>query len=330
MSEGRPVSAGEAGEWSMTDGGLVTAGETMGLVVQAEPGHLRNGEAMTFGMGGSESNVAIGVRRLGVPATWVGRLGADPAGELIRRELRAEQVAVAAVPDPAPTGLMIRWRPIAGHGRVVYHRRESAGSHLQPADIPADAVRRAGVFHSSGITLAIGPGPAAAVAHAIGLARAAGTTVSFDLNYRQALWPPADAAAAIAAILPHCDVVFAGEHEAEMVAGVSDPMTAARALEAMGPSQVLIKLGAEGCLALIDGQTHEVGAPAVTVVDTVGAGDAFVAGYLAELIVGAAPAQRLATAVAAGASAVTVPGDWEGLPDRESLELLGSSEPVIR
>jgi 2-dehydro-3-deoxygluconokinase len=323
MTDGRPGG-------SMADGGLVTAGETMGLLVQADPGHVRNGEAMTFGMGGSESNVAIGVRRLGVPAMWVGRLGADPAGELIRRELRAEQVVAAAVDDPAPTGLMIRWRPVAGRGRVVYYRRGSAGSHLRPGDIPEDAVRRAGVFHSTGITLALGAGPADAVAQATAVARAAGTTVSFDVNYRGALWSESDAAAAVAAVLPDCDVVFAGAKEAEMVAGTSDPLRAARALRAMGPSQVLIKLGSDGCLGLIDDETFEVPAPAVAVVDTVGAGDAFVAGYLAELIAGADPARRLTTAVAAGAFAVTVPGDWEGLPHRESLELLASSEPVIR
>jgi 2-dehydro-3-deoxygluconokinase len=314
----------------VTAGGLVTAGETMGLVVQTVPGHLRNGEAMTFGMGGSESNVAIGIRRLGVPATWVGRLGDDPAGELIRRELRAEEVDVAAASDPAPTGLMIRWRPAPTHGRVIYHRRESAGSHLQPGDIPDDAVRRAAVFHSTGITLALGAAPAAAIAHARAVARAAGTVVSFDLNYRRALWSPGAAAAAMSAVLPECDVVFAGLEEARIVAGTSDPLDAALALEAMGPQQVLVTLGAEGCLARIDGMTLRVAAPVVPVVDSVGAGDAFVAGYLAELIGGAGASQRLATAVAAGAFAVTVPGDWEGLPGRDALALLEASETVIR
>ena len=97
-------------------GGLVTLGETMGLVVQGLPGSLRNGEAMSFGMGGSESNVAIGVRRLGMPATWIGRVGDDPPGHLILRELRAERVRTITVTDPAPTGLMVRWRPSGAHG----------------------------------------------------------------------------------------------------------------------------------------------------------------------------------------------------------------------
>jgi 2-dehydro-3-deoxygluconokinase len=311
-------------------GGLVTLGETMGLVVQSLPGSLRNGERMTFGMGGSESNVAIGVRRLGMPATWIGRVGDDPPGHLILRELRAEQVRAITVTDPAPTGLMMRWRPSGAHARVTYYRRESAGAHLQASDIPEDVVRAAAVLHVTGITLALGPGPAATVARAVAIARAAGVTVTLDLNYRLALWSIEEAEPALAAVVRQADVVFAGEAEAEIVTRTADPLRAALALEAMGPTQVLIKRGAHGCLARIAGATLEQGAPAVTVVDTVGAGDAFVAGYLAELMTGADPAARVRTAVAAGAFAVTVGGDWEGMPDRRALEQLEATEPVIR
>jgi 2-dehydro-3-deoxygluconokinase len=291
---------------------------------------VRNGEPMTFGMGGSESNVAIGIRRLGVPATWIGRVGTDPPGDLILRELRAEQVQAITVTDPSPTGLMARWRPSGAHGRVTYYRRHSAGSHLAADDIPADVIRGAAVLHVTGITLALGPGPAAAITHAIAVARDAGVTVSFDLNYRSALWPVHEAAPALEAAVRSADVVFAGEHEAEIVTETADPLQAALALEALGPAQVIIKRGAEGCLGRIGGTTIEQPAPVVTVVDTVGAGDACVAGYLAELMSGAEPAVRLATAVAAGAFAVTVSGDWEGMPDRQSLALLEASEPVIR
>lgn len=312
--------------------GLVTAGETMGLLVQATPGPPRNGEPMCFGIGGSESNVAIGVRRLGVPATWIGRVGDDPAGALILRELRAEQVEPLAAVDPAPTGLMVRWRPTGLHGRVEYHRRGSAGAHLRAADIPDAVVARAAAFHATGITLALGADPAAAVGRAVAVARTAGVPVSFDLNFRRALWTEAEAAPALRTAVRQADVVFAGAEEAAIVTGRAEPLDAALALEALGPRQVLIKLGDAGCLARIDGATHELPARAVgpMVLDTVGAGDAFVAGYLAELIGGAAPAQRLATAVAAGTWAVTVAGDWEGMPDRRALALLDTAEPVIR
>ncbi|MFZ1995914.1 MAG: sugar kinase, partial [Solirubrobacteraceae bacterium] len=252
--------------------GLVTVGETMGLLVQTAPGSVRNGEAMTFGMGGSESNVAIGIRRLGVPATWIGRVGADPPGDLILRELRAEQVQAITVTDPSPTGLMVRWRPSGAHGRVTYYRRHSAGSHLTPDDIPADVIRSAAVLHVTGITLALGPGPAAAVTRAIAVARDAGVTVSFDLNYRSALWPVHEAAPALEAAVRSADVVFAGEHEAEIVTETADPLGAALALEAMTPAgrgQVVIKRGPEGCLARVSRATLEQPAPAVPVLDTV-------------------------------------------------------------
>ncbi len=310
--------------------GLVTAGETMGLLVQSTPGVPRAGEAMAFGIGGSESNVAIGVRRLGVPAVWIGRLGDDAAGALVRRELRAEQVEAAATTDPAPTGLMIRWRPAPQRGRVEYFRQGSAGSHLCASDIPDALVADAAVFHASGITLALGDDPARAIAHAVAVARAAGVTVSFDLNYRRALWDETAAAPALTAAVAQSDVVFAGAQEAAIVTGTIDPLESALALEALGPTQVIITLGAAGCLARIDHTTHEVPALSVAVLDTVGAGDAFVAGYLAELVLGAPVERRLATAVAAGALAVTVSGDWEGMPDRRSLELLGQVEPVVR
>ena len=311
--------------------GLATLGETMGLVVQDGCGHVHNGEPMTLRMGGSESNVAIGVRRLGVPAAWVGRLGADPPGALIRRELRAERVEVIAVEDPAPTGMMLRWRPAVGRGRVSYYRRDSAGSHLAPEDVPGSVIADADVVHATGITPALGPAPAAAVRRAIELARDAGTTVSFDVNHRDALWSREVAAEAIAALLPACDLAFAGLEEARMITGPAvDGPAAARALERLGPSQVMIKLGPAGCVARIDGADYEQAAPTVPVLDTIGAGDAFVAGYLAELISGADPIQRLRTAVTAGALAVTAPGDWEGLPDRDALARLRSEEPVIR
>ena len=93
-----------------------------------------------------------------------------------------------ATVDPAPTGLMIRWRPASQRGRVEYYRQNSAGSRLCAADMPDELVARAAVFHSSGITLALGPDPATAVGHGLAVAREAHAAVSFDLNFRRALW----------------------------------------------------------------------------------------------------------------------------------------------
>jgi 2-dehydro-3-deoxygluconokinase len=115
------------------------------------------------------------------------------------------------------------------------------------------------------------------------------------------------------------DIVFAGPDEAGLFVAGDDPLAG---LAKLGPTEVIVKDGARGCHAQIDGVRHEVPALPVTVVDPVGAGDAFVAGYLAERLAGEPPGQRLATAIATGAFAVTVPGDCEGAPDRAELAAL--------
>src|SRR5918994_6689196 len=117
-------------------GPLLAVGETMALLTAAEVGGLRHASALTLGVAGAESNVAIGARRLGCPAAWVGRVGDDELGELVVSRIRAEGVDVAGVVrDPgAPTSLMFKERRTAELVRVRYYRRNGPGSRLQPAD----------------------------------------------------------------------------------------------------------------------------------------------------------------------------------------------------
>jgi 2-dehydro-3-deoxygluconokinase len=127
------------------------------------------------------------------------------------------------------------------------------------------------------------------------------------------------------------DIVFAGEEEAEIALGPG--LTAeesASMLCALGPSEAIVTRGHHGAVAFIDGELHAQDAVPITAIDTVGAGDAFVAGYLSERLRGADPTQRLATAVAAGAYACLTLGDWEGLPTRDELSALLAAEPVTR
>ncbi|MGH3661800.1 MAG: sugar kinase [Micromonosporaceae bacterium] len=311
-------------------GGLVTLGETMGLLVAAGTGPLATAGSMRLRIGGAESNVAIGARRLGCPATWIGRIGPDSVGELVLRELRAEGVTCVAPVDTAATGLMLRHRRTADLTRVDYHRAGSAGSRLGPEDLPADLIAAAKVLHLTGITPALGPGPAAAVHAAIEIARKAGALVSLDVNYRAALWSRSRAGDTLRDLLGSVDVVFAGVDEARLLVAGGTPREQTQRLVASGPTQAVIKLGEAGCHALIDGVAYDTPAIPVRVVDPVGAGDAFVAGYLADLIQGASPSQRLATATAAGAFTVATHGDWEGMPRREELSLLQHGDDVVR
>lgn len=313
--------------------GVVTLGETLGLFAATEVGSLERVQDFRLGIGGAESNVAVGVARLGVPSTWIGRVGADGIGERIQRELRAERVdARVIVDEAAPTAIMIKHRPVGGRSAVLYHRAGSAGSRLRPEDVDAARIRSAAVLHVSGITPALSPSASAAVDHAVAVASDAGVPVSFDVNHRTALWRGRDAAASHRRVAAASTLLFAGLDEVRMLIDDprAEPMDAALAAAELGPRDVIVKLGPDGCVALLDGEQHVVPAVPVDVVDTVGAGDAFVAGYLAELVSGAPARQRLATAALAGAFACLGPGDWESLPTRADLALLSGDEPVQR
>jgi 2-dehydro-3-deoxygluconokinase len=315
------------------DGGLVTLGETLGLLVADDVGPLSLARGMRLGMGGAESNVAIGVARLGVPATWIGRLGDDPIGDLIERQLLAERVRCLVQRDLAPTAIMLRERRTGTVARVSYYRHGSAGSHLRPADLPDGVIEGAGLLHLSGITPALGPEPAETIRAAIGRARQAGVPVSVDLNYRSRLWDAATAAPVFRELVAGADILFAGDDEARIALerdASAGPGALADELAALGPAEVVIKLGRRGALARIEGEVIEVPAVPVHAVDTVGAGDAFVAGYLASRLLRRGVRDGLSTAAVAGAFAVTVPGDWEALPRPDELALLTAEENVQR
>jgi 2-dehydro-3-deoxygluconokinase len=303
---------------------LLALGETMALLTTAGVGRLRHATALTLGVAGAESNVAIGARRLGCPAAWVGRVGDDDLGELVVASLRAEDVDVAGVVrDPgAPTSLMLKERRTADIVRVRYYRRGGPGSRLEPGDLDPDQVASAGLLHLTGITPALSDSARATVEHALELARAAGVPVSFDLNYRSTLWPPDRAAAVCRDLAARADLVFAGDDEAELLGLTGDPAELARGLAGLGAGHAVVKLGERGAVAAVDGRVHAVDPVPVRAVDPVGAGDAFVAGYLAETLAGRPVPERLAAAAACGAFAVTVPGDWEGLPSRDELAAL--------
>jgi 2-dehydro-3-deoxygluconokinase len=308
---------GEPGQGSLPR--VVTAGETMVLVVPPAPGRLRHAGAVTLSIGGAESNVAIGLSRLGVPSSWVSALGEDELGELVLHRVRAEGVDTSAVRRVAdrPTGLYLR-EEVAGALRVYYYRSGSAASTLAPGFFDPAVLDGAAFLHLTGITGALSPESAEFLTWAARTAREAGVRVSYDVNYRSRLWEPAAARAASEAMLPYVDVLLVGDEEARALWGWDDDTCLDR-LADTGPSEVVLKLGARGCAAVIDGERlTSAGFPARQL-DPIGAGDAFAAGYLAATLEGLDPAGRLRTANAMGAFCVQNLGDYEGLPSRREL-----------
>lgn len=310
---------------------LVTVGEVLGVLAASDTGPLALGSDLRLGLAGAESNVAVGVSRLGGCATWIGRVSDDALGDLILRELRAEGVTTVAARDPAPTSLLLRERRTTTHSRTRYYRTQTAGARLSADDIPDDLVAGAAVLHITGITPALGEGPARAVTRAVDIAVDAGVPVSLDINFRSLLWNEQEAGRTLLPLLCSSDLVFAGPHEARlMVPDADGPEELAKRICELGPAGAVIKLGADGAYALLDGQEHRQPAVPVTLHDSVGAGDAFAAGYLAELLADEPPERRLRTAALLGAFAVSTTGDWEGLPRRNELDLLEHYDDIVR
>lgn len=301
-------------------GRVITAGETMALVVPPSPGRLRHAASLSLSIGGAESNVAIGLVRLGIPASWISVLGDDELGELVLHRLRAEGVdtsGVRRIADRA-TGLYIR-EEVAGRLRVYYYRSGSAAATLSPNAFDPSMLQGAAFLHLTGITGALSQECAEFLPWAATTARDAGVRVSYDVNYRSRLWEPSAAQAATEALLPLIDVLFVGHDEANALWGWETD-TALEQLSKIGPSEVILKLGADGCAAMINGeQLTSPGFPARQL-DPIGAGDAFDAGYLAATLWGWAPEKRLRAANAMGAFCVQNLGDYEGLPNRRELD----------
>lgn len=312
---------------------VATVGETMALMRTRDIGSLRHVSDLVLGIGGAESNVAIGLRRLGIDVKWLGRVGDDPLGERVTREIRAEGVDVHGVIDPhAPTGLMLKERPSASSTAVFYYRSGSAGSCLQADDIPPGWIEDVELVHVSGITALLSDSARDCVLTAISRAQAAGVRVSFDVNYRSTLAPADVAGPLLRKIAENADLVFGGPDELQLLYPDGGPAEAAQRLARCGRSEVVLKKGAEGAAVYSSDAVVESPGFTVDVVDTVGAGDAFVAGYFSGLLEGLDVPGRLHRANACGAMLCLTPGDWESSPTLSDVERFcqPGTDPVLR
>ncbi|GAA1019945.1 2-dehydro-3-deoxygluconokinase [Acrocarpospora pleiomorpha] len=301
---------------------VLTIGEAMAAVRCAGP--LRLGGASRISVAGAEFNVAIALARLGHAARWAGAVGEDEPGELVRRTLRAEGVLTDAVirRTDAPTGLLLRDVAPGGRARVSYYRTGSAASALSWEDIRPAADHGFAGLHLTGITPALGPAPLAAVTVAADQARNRGSWVSLDVNHRSLLWTRDAAARALRPLLPQVTVLIASDDELAIVADGDGERDRVEALLDAGVEEVVIKRGAAGA-SYRDARTSlDAPALAVPVVDVVGAGDAFTAGYLSGRLDGLDAHGRLERATLLGAACVACDGDWEGLPTRDELPAL--------
>jgi 2-dehydro-3-deoxygluconokinase len=315
----------------MTD--VITFGETMAALRGTGP--LRLGGAMDLSVAGSESNVAIGLARMGHDVRWIGRVGADELGQLVVRTLRGEGVDVSGVviDTDRPTGLLLFEHRIADIVRVNYYRAGSAGGAINADNVMPAVTSDTKILHITGVTPALGPDASHAVQSAAAWARRHDILVSLDVNYRSRLWTSSAARETLHSLLDNTDVLFASADELHVVSptDADDPAVVVRQLVDRGIATVVVKQGASGATAYTSDGEYSVEARRVKVVDVIGAGDAFVAGFLSATLDGLGVMARLSRGATLGAFAVACAGDWEGLPTRADLDLMNSQpETTIR
>jgi len=272
---------------------MITLGETMALVTPAHAEPLRVAREVRLLIGGAESNVAMHAAQLGVPTAWVSALGDDALGARVRDEVAGRGVDTRWVTmDPnAPTGVYFK---DPGHG-VLYYRRGSAAARMSPASVAGVPLEHAEVVHLSGITPALSASCAALIDTVIDRVALGPGVLAFDVNHRAALWAPGAAASALLPLARRADLVFVGLDEAECLwhTATADDV---RAL-LPEPTTLVVKDGDVGATEYrrAAGADHRTFVPAVPtdVVEAVGAGDAFAAGYLTALLQGAEAAARL-------------------------------------
>lgn len=278
---------------------VLCVGETMAVVTPARAEPLSEAEECLLGFGGAESNVAAHLAEFGYRSGWASRVGQDPFGERIMGGLadRGVDVTLVARDSTAQTGVYFK-DPDLGHGaRTLYYRAGSAASHMAPDDSSAWPLEQTGWIHTSGINAAISNSCSALTEHLLDQAPAKGYKVSFDVNYRPALWSVDVAGPRLLELAGMATVVLVGLDEAETLWGC----TTAEEVSALlpGPRHLVIKDSASEAVEFVRDHNEEervfrVPANQVDVVEPVGAGDAFAAGYLAGLLRGDDSEDRLA------------------------------------
>lgn len=295
---------------------VLCLGETMALVAPAVPEPLESAGECTITAGGAESNVAIQLAALGHSVRWASRVGDDPLGHRVIGTIASAGVDTSLVElsTTAPTGVYFKDPGRCG-SRVYYYRSGSAASTMDDGFLGAEVLESVAMVHLSGITPALSASCDRLVRSLLRSGRS--YRVSFDVNYRPTLWDVQRAAPVLRELAQLADVVFVGLDEARTLWGVDDAEDVRAVLDA--PPTVVVKDADVAAYALGAGAAV-VDAPRVRVVEPVGAGDAFAAGYLAGQLRGEGGKRCLRRGHILAAHSLLSTGDHTRLPDGTALD----------
>ena len=277
---------------------------------------LETAPRFTLGAAGAESNVAQYLAERGHSAAWAGIVGDDPLGRRLSGELGrcGVDLSFMAVDPAAPTGVMFK-DPGAGSTRVHYYRANSAASRMGPEMAEVLPWRRTRFLHLSGITPSLSFSTKALMHALFARAELERVPVSFDVNFRPALWPKGEAAPVLLEFARRAALVFVGLDEAQSLWPGVETAADVRALVG-GRGRLVVKDGAVGATEFEGQQSAFVPAAAVEVVEAVGAGDAFAAGYLSAVLDGGGPAGRLGRGHEFAGRALASTSDFQPIAER--------------
>ena len=317
----------------VSDALIATYGEPLLRLSTGAGSQIDRARALDVAVGGAELNVAVALTALGRTARYISAVPDSVLGDRVLTELRSRGVLtdhVQRVPH-ARLGMYFVEHACAPRAhRLVYDRSATA---FAAAAVDHRALDGVGTLIVSGITAALGAGPAAHLVQLVAAARARDIRVVVDVNYRALLWAPAAAAAALTPLLRSADVVVCAARDATTVFDVDGPppqrLHTLRERYAPDADLVVLTDSANGAIAAsAHGQWSAV-APATTVVDRFGAGDAFTAGLIWSLTADEGPQQALAAGVALAAMACTVDGDIAAFSEAELRSVIDDPAAVM-
>lgn len=316
---------------------LVGLGEVMLRLAARPPERLEQARDLDVQIGGTEANVAAACARLGLRTALISALPAEHAwGDRTVRELTGHGVDCRGVlrrPGQRMGLYFIEYGMTPRPVRVLYDRRDSAFSRLVVDDVDWALIRSARLVHLTGVTAALGDNIRDVVRRAMHEAVAAGVPLSFDVNYRSRLWSPKEARDFLDEVLPRLTYLFVGADDAATVLELEGPPERVlHGLRGLAPAATIaLTLGEAGSAVLAGGGVHRPSKHhAVTVVDRVGAGDAYAAGFLWATLIGRGPQQAVDAATALAALKCTVWGDVPVVSRAELEELLATDSTEIR
>ncbi|WP_174729128.1 sugar kinase [Mesobacillus harenae] len=302
---------------------VFTFGETMVLFQADQMLPLEYVHQFPKQIGGAESNMAIGLTRLGHSVGWASKLGNDPFGRYVLKYIRGEGVDTSSClfTEKAQTGIFFKERLSPEDVNVYYYRKNSAASLMEPADLNEQYIAQAKILHITGITPALSESCYQTVLAAIEIAKRNEMTIVFDPNLRLKLWSAQQAKKVFNEIASQADVILPGLDEGQFMTGENEVEDVAEALLGNKDKTIIIKLGSEGAYYQTNKEKGYVaGFPVSRIIDPVGAGDGFAAGIISGILRNDPIELVVKRANAIGAMVVGVSGDVEGLPTMIDVE----------